>query len=79
MALKRSLQGGRGIAWISELAMEDELRSGELVRLAVDDLHIQRDLHALWRRERSLSPAAHALLDQVRHALANRQNYIKTF
>ena len=79
VALKRSLQGGRGIAWISELAMEDELRSGELVRLAVDDLHIQRDLHALWRRERSLSPAAHALLDQVRHALANRQSYIKTF
>lgn len=79
VALKRSLQSGRGVAWISELAIEDELRSGELVRLEVEDLHIRRDLHALWRRERSLSPAAHALLARVEVALDSRESYINNF
>lgn len=72
VALKRSLQAGHGLAWISELAVQDELESGELVRLPVEDLHIERDLHALWRRERSLSPAAETLVDEVRQHLASR-------
>lgn len=78
-ALKRSLQDGYGVAWISELAVQAELRSGELVHLPVSGLSMRRDLHAVWRREHSLSPAASALLTQVQEALSTRKGNIKTF
>ena len=38
-----------------------------------------RDLHAVWRREHSLSPAAAALLEQVEQALSTSKGNIKTF
>ena len=78
-ALKRSLQGGHGVAWISELAVQAELRSGQLVHLPVNDLSMRRDLHAVWRREHSLSPAASTLLSEVQEALSARKGNIKTF
>ena len=78
-ALKRSLLAGQSVAWISELAVQEELRSGQLCRLLVSDLHISRDLHAVWRREHSLSPAALALLEQVEQALRASKGNIKTF
>ncbi|MFP6799801.1 MAG: LysR substrate-binding domain-containing protein [Pseudomonas sp.] len=78
-ALKRSLLAGQSVAWISELAVQEELRSGQLCRLPVSDLQINRDLHAVWRREHSLSPAALALLEQVEQALSASKGNIKTF
>jgi DNA-binding transcriptional LysR family regulator len=78
-ALKRSLLAGQAVAWISELALQEELRSGQLCRLPVSGLQISRDLHAVWRREHSLSPAASALLEQVTNALTSSKGNIKTF
>lgn len=78
-ALKRSLVAGQAIAWISELAVQEELRNGQLCCLAVTDMRINRDLHAVWRREYSLSPAAEALLNQVQAALNASKTNIKTF
>lgn len=78
-ALKRSLLNGQAIAWISELAVQEELRSGQLCCLAVSGLSISRDLHAVWQREHSLSPAADALLNQVHDALNTSKTNIKTF
>jgi len=78
-ALKRSLLAGQAVAWISELAVQEELRSGQLRHLPVRDLQISRDLHAIWRREHSLSPAANALLEQVEQALSISKGNIKTF
>lgn len=62
-ALKRLLADNRGVAWLSERIVERELTNGQLVRLDVHDLRIERDLHILWRREGSLSPAPAAFLD----------------
>jgi DNA-binding transcriptional LysR family regulator len=78
-ALKRSLLAGQAVAWISELAVQDELHSGQLRCLAVSGMSISRDLHAVWRREHSLSPAADALLSQVHDALKTSKSNIKTF
>ncbi|WP_137973613.1 LysR family transcriptional regulator [Pseudomonas sp. F(2018)] len=62
-ALKRLIAGGHGIAWLSQLVVEDELADGRLVRLDVRDLQIERDLHMLWRRDAQLSPAPAAFLE----------------
>ncbi len=61
-ALKRLLADGQGIAWLSQRVVERELASGELRRLPVQDLHIERELHVLWRLGASLSPAPAAFL-----------------
>lgn len=61
-ALKRLLADGQGIAWLSQRVVERELASGELHRLAVEDLQIERELHVLWRPGASLSPAPAAFL-----------------
>jgi DNA-binding transcriptional LysR family regulator len=61
-ALKHLIAGGLGIAWLSERVVDSELASGQLVRLDVRDLHIVRDLHVLWRKADSLSPAPAAFL-----------------
>jgi DNA-binding transcriptional LysR family regulator len=61
-ALKRLLADGQGIAWLSQRVVERELASGELRRLAVADLQIERELHVLWRPGASLSPAPAAFL-----------------
>ncbi|MGQ7959765.1 LysR family transcriptional regulator [Pseudomonas sp. SP16.1] len=61
-ALKRLLGDGQGVAWLSQRVVERELASGELRRLAVADLHIERELHVLWRPGASLSPAPAAFL-----------------
>ena len=45
----------------------------------ISGLQISRDLHAVWRREHSLSPAASALLEEVTNALTASKGNIKTF
>lgn len=67
-ALKRLVQDGRGIAWLSPHMVREELASGRLVRLEVADLRIERSLHAIWRPKQNLSPAPAAFLDLVRKA-----------
>ncbi|WP_068824835.1 LysR family transcriptional regulator [Pseudomonas sp. BMS12] len=70
--LKRLIAGGRGIAWLSQLVVEEELADGRLVCLDVVDLQIERDLHLLWRRDSQLSPAPAAFLELLK-------SNIKTF
>ena len=56
-ALKNLLLAG-GVAWVPRLSVLPELRSGRLVELEVADLRIERRLTMIWRRGRSLGPAA---------------------
>ncbi|MDH4871022.1 LysR family transcriptional regulator [Pseudomonas sp. BN515] len=65
-ALKRLVQDGRGIAWLSPHMVREELASGRLASLDVRDLAIEREFHALWRPGQSLSPAPAAFLERVR-------------
>lgn len=70
--LKRLIAGGRGIAWLSQLVVEEELADGRLVQLDVRDLQIERDLHVLWRLGSRLNPAPAAFLQMI-------DSNIKTF
>jgi len=77
-ALKRLVARGAGIAWLSERTVEAELASGRLVRLDLDDLRVERDLHVLWRAADTLSPAPAAFLQDLLETFAPPGN-IKTF
>ncbi len=67
-ALKNLVLSG-GIAWLTRLAVRSELRSGRLVEIPVADLTIERSLSMVWRRGRTLGPAAAAFVRLVEQRL----------
>jgi DNA-binding transcriptional LysR family regulator len=64
-AIKRMLLARHALAYLSVLSVKEELRRGELVVIEVDDLRIERSLHMVWLKGRSLSPSNQALFDIV--------------
>lgn len=64
-ALKRVIQGGTGLAWLSERVVERALADGRLVRLDLGPLSIERALSVLWRRDEQLSPVPAAFLQPL--------------
>jgi DNA-binding transcriptional LysR family regulator len=65
-AIKRAVEAGVGLAVVSELAVENEVRAGTLVVLAVAALTIDRPFRVLRPLGKSDSPAAAAFLEVVR-------------
>ncbi len=61
-AIKAAVASGMGWAIVSALAIETELKAGVLAVVPVADLPIRRSLHRLWRRGKTLSPAAQAFV-----------------
>lgn len=59
-ALKRAAIAGAGLAWISELCVQDALAQGLLVALPTHGLKLDRALAVLRLRERYRSPAVAA-------------------
>ncbi|QOV89636.1 LysR substrate-binding domain-containing protein [Humisphaera borealis] len=64
IVIKRAVAAGVGIAFVSRLACELELRSGTLVEIRTSDLKITRPLHRLRIRGRH-EPRAVAEFDQL--------------
>jgi DNA-binding transcriptional LysR family regulator len=71
-AIKRFVAMGNGVALVPNLTVAQELESGRLVRVAVDELEMKRVLRLVHRRQATLSYAARAFLRTVR-ALAKQQ------
>jgi len=71
-AIKRFVAMGTGVALIPHLTVANELRTGQLVRVPVDELEIKRVLRLVHRRQTTLSYAAQAFLRTVR-VLAREQ------
>jgi DNA-binding transcriptional LysR family regulator len=71
-AIKRFVAMGNGVALVPHLTVAQELESGDLVRVAVDELEFKRLLRLVHRRQATLSYAARAFLRTVR-ALAREQ------
>lgn len=69
-AIKRMLLAQHALAYVSVLSVKDELRRGELSVIEVDDLRIERPLHMVWLKGRSLSPSSQALFDLVSATVA---------
>jgi DNA-binding transcriptional LysR family regulator len=61
-AIKRFVVGGNGVALVPEISVEGELARGELARIVVTELKLQRKLRLVYRKEASLSHAARAFL-----------------
>ena len=71
-AIKRFVAMGNGVALVPHLTAAREFESGELVRVAVDELEFKRVLRLVHRRQGTLSHAARAFLGTVR-SLASSQ------
>ena len=65
-AIKRFVAMGDGVALVPHLTVARELETGDLVRVAVDELEMKRVLRLVHRRQATLSYAARAFLTTVR-------------
>jgi DNA-binding transcriptional LysR family regulator len=59
-AIKQAVLAGCGVAFISEMAVRDELKQGKLISINLSGLTIARSFSLVYRRGRTLSPAAMA-------------------
>jgi len=71
-AIKRFVAMGNGVALIPHLTVAQELKSGDLVRIPVEDLEARRILRLVHRRQATLSYAARAFLRTIK-TLAQEQ------
>ncbi|MGH9644835.1 MAG: LysR family transcriptional regulator [Terriglobales bacterium] len=61
--LKRFVAAGVGIGFIARSNIEEDIRAKALVALNLADVHIDRDLALVFRKDKSLSRAARAFMD----------------
>jgi phosphonate transport system ATP-binding protein len=66
VGVKAAAMSGMGVAFVSRLAVKDELEAGLLRVVAVEGLRIPRNVFAVYRRDRGLSPSARAFLSLAR-------------
>jgi len=71
-AIKRFVAMGNGVALVPHLTVAQELETGELVRIPVDELEMRRILRLVHRRQSTLSYAGKAFLHTIRD-LARQQ------
>jgi DNA-binding transcriptional LysR family regulator len=65
-AIRQAVLAGCGVAFISEMAVREELKQGKLVAITVAGLSITRSFSLVSRKGRTLSPAAAAFSQMVR-------------
>jgi phosphonate transport system ATP-binding protein len=66
VGVKAAAMSGMGVAFVSRLAVKDEVEAGLLRIVAVEGLRIPRNVFAVYRRDRGLSPSAEAFLSLAR-------------
>ncbi len=64
-AIKAAAMAGTGPAVLSALAVESELRSGDLVAVACAGLRLERTIRAVWAAGQPLSGAANQLVEMA--------------
>jgi DNA-binding transcriptional LysR family regulator len=70
-AIKKFVMMENGVALVPAICVESELQRGDLVRIPVRDLRLERRLRLVYRKSASLSHAAHAFL-KLAEAMAMR-------
>jgi DNA-binding transcriptional LysR family regulator len=71
-AIKQFVAAGNGVALVPEISVQPELARGELVRIPVRELQLQRKLRLIYRKGANLSHAARAFL-KVAEAVAQER------
>jgi DNA-binding transcriptional LysR family regulator len=67
-AVKKAVECGAGVSIVSERAVENEIKLGLLKKKSVRGLEISRDFFFVYKRQRTLSPAASAFLQFLQEA-----------
>jgi DNA-binding transcriptional LysR family regulator len=70
-AIKKFVSLGNGVALVPGICVQEELTRGELIRVAVRDLRVERRLRLVYRKNAALSHAARAFL-KVAESMASR-------
>jgi DNA-binding transcriptional LysR family regulator len=65
-SVKKAVQNGLGIAFISAFAVETELQAKTLIAIKIKALKISRDLKIVYRKDKHHSTAARAFLEASR-------------
>lgn len=65
-AVRSLVAAGIGIGYMSNLALEAELRQKHLKRLAVSGLKLKRTIHLIRHADKHVSPAMAALMEMIR-------------
>lgn len=71
-AVRLSVAAGAGPAVLSRLAVEEQLRTGELVRIPLTGVDLRRPLRAVWTGPRRLTGAAARLVAVARAGTGER-------
>ena len=64
-SLKKAVQSGLGIAFISKFAIESEMKAKTLASVRVSKLTINRELKIVYRKDKHLSRAARAFIEMA--------------
>jgi DNA-binding transcriptional LysR family regulator len=72
-AIKRFVAAGNGVALVPRVAVEPELKRGELVAVAVQELRLERKLRVIYRKAGQLSHAGRAFL-KVAESVSQKWN-----
>jgi DNA-binding transcriptional LysR family regulator len=62
-AVKKAVEANLGVAMVSRFAVERELKLGELARVPIEGLRIERPIHALHRKDKRLAPVAERFVE----------------
>jgi DNA-binding transcriptional LysR family regulator len=65
-SVKKAVQSGLGIAFISKFAVETELKAKSLVAVCVNGLDINRELKIVYRKDKHLGRAAQTFIEMAR-------------
>lgn len=65
-SVKKAVQSGLGIAFMSKFAVATELNAKTLVAVRVNDLRITRELKIIYRKDKHLSRAASAFIETAK-------------
>jgi DNA-binding transcriptional LysR family regulator len=60
-AVKQAVLADCGVAFVSEMAVREDLKQGELVAIKLSELTITRRFSVIYKKGKTLSPAAEAL------------------
>lgn len=66
-AVIQGIKSGVGLSILSSIAVADERMSGTLKALAIDDIDLKRSFYLTRHQLRSLSPAAKAFIEFLKH------------
>jgi DNA-binding transcriptional LysR family regulator len=70
-AVKRAVESGLGVSFVSEKAIENEIRLGTIKTIPVKDLELDREFFIVYSGKKSHSPAAQALLQFLQEKKGN--------